>query len=485
MKRKKVLIIGVVITVILLFTVGITYAAFNYNRTGTNNTQLVVGDIYMHYNETNQLTIENAMPYSISGYKHNSNITEEEVSVCVTYLTSIFGSEEDNMWEGESYESFCRGTGTRYGYTFQQWLDNNWFYFEELTYLEENNIIKTAYVNLPYFEFTIDGKNTYTEEDIWYEIVLSYGDPHKTRTERLRDDLLKFRLVEVVDGEEQELFTNRSYNDLTSKRVWVDTTPRNTTNEIVRIYRLYMWIDKETIIGNTSDADYDINTWNNEVYASIKVNVTGDFNEKDISTDASCFTTIINNSTITITDYDKSCGIDVIIPKTINGYLVTSIGDNAFQYDYQVDSARITSVVIPDSVTTIGNSTFALNELTSLIIPDSVTSIADMAFWGNDLINVIIPDSVTTIGNYAFYFNYLETVELGANVQTIGDHAFGIDTVQYDNHNQISEVINKSDNAFNWDDVFGVRSNDGKSTFATGTYRYYLYGNKEILITAE
>ena len=399
MKRKKVLIIGVVITVILLFTVGITYAAFNYNRTGTNNTQLVVGDIYMHYNETNQLTIENAMPYSISGYKHNSNITEEEVSVCVTYLTSIFGSEEDNMWEGESYESFCRGTGTRYGYTFQQWLDNNWFYEEALTYLEENNIIKTAYVNLPYFEFTIDGKNTYTEEDIWYEIVLSYGDPHETRTERLRDDLLKFRLVEVVD--------------------------------------------------------------------------------------ASCFTTIINNSTITITDYDKSCGIDVIIPKTINGYLVTSIGDNAFQYDYQVDSARITSVVIPDSVTTIGNSTFALNELTSLIIPDSVTSIADMAFWGNDLINVIIPDSVTTIGNYAFYFNYLETVELGANVQTIGNHAFGIDTVQYSNHNQISEVINKSDNAFNWDDVFGVTSTDGNSTFATGTYRYYLYGNKEILITAE
>ena len=377
MKRKKVLIIGVVITVILLFTVGITYAAFNYNRTGTNNTQLVVGDIYMHYNETNQLTIENAMPYSISGYKHNSNITEEEVSVCVTYLTSIFGSEEDNMWEGESYESFCRGTGTRYGYTFQQWLDNNWFYEEALTYQEENNIIKTAYVNLPYFEFTIDGKNTYTEEDIWYEIVLSYGDPHETRTERLRDDLLKFRLVEVVD--------------------------------------------------------------------------------------ASCFTTIINNSTITITDYDKSCGIDVIIPKTINGYLVTSIGDNAFQYDYQVDSARITSVVIPDSVTTIGNSTFALNELTSLIIPDSVT----------------------TIGNYAFYFNYLETVELGANVQTIGDHAFGIDTVQYSNHNQISEVINKSDNAFNWDDVFGVTSTDGNSTFATGTYRYYLYGNKEILITAE
>ena len=152
----------------------------------------------------------------------------------------------------------------------------------------------------PYFEFTIDGKNTYDKEDIWYEIVLSYGDNHQTRTERLRDDLLKFRLVEVVDGVEQVLFTNKSYNDLTSKRVWVDTIPKNTTSEVVHTYRLYMWISDDTIIGNTSEADYDMETWNNEVYASIKVNVTGDFNEKELAyedmydvTDASCFRTVV------------------------------------------------------------------------------------------------------------------------------------------------------------------------------------------------
>ena len=37
MKRKRVLIIGVVITVILLFTVGVTYAFLNYSQTGTSN----------------------------------------------------------------------------------------------------------------------------------------------------------------------------------------------------------------------------------------------------------------------------------------------------------------------------------------------------------------------------------------------------------------------------------------------------------------
>lgn len=203
MKRNKTIIIISFITILLLLTVGITYAAFNYNRTGTNNSQLVAGDIYMHFNETNELTITNAMPQS--------------------------------------------------------------------TYTENN-----------YFEFTIDGKNTYTEQDIWYEIVLTHGDNHETRTERLRDDLLKFRLVEVVDGEEQELFTNQSYDDLTNQRIWVDTIPRNTNTEIVKTYRLYMQVSDSIRIGNTAEADYDVDTWNTDVYASVKVNVTGDFNEKNL-----------------------------------------------------------------------------------------------------------------------------------------------------------------------------------------------------------
>ena len=456
MKKKKSLIIIIIVTIILLFSVGVTYTIFNYSRTGTNNSQLVVGDIYMHYNETNQLTITNAMPYNVDSYKHNSNISEEEVNLCVNYLTNIWAPEEDNTRPGETYESFCQGTGTNYGDTFQQLLDMGWFNDEDLIYFEENNIIKSPFIDLPYFEFTIDGKNTYTEEDIWYEIVLSHGDTHATRTERLRDDLLKFRLVEVVDGEEQELFTNHSYNDLTSKRVWVDTIPRNTTNEIVHTYRLYMWISDSIRIGNTSEVDYDMETWNNEVYASIKVNVTGDFNEKIVETDASCFTTEINDSSVTITEYDIDCGTDVVIPKTINGYSVTAIGDYAFNN----------------------------NRLTSVVIPDSVTSIGDRAFLNNILTSVVIPDSVISIGEAAFSSNYLETVELGVNVQIIGKFAFTI-APGYDANANLSKVINKSGNVFNWDNIFKQTSIDGNSTFATGTYIYYFGGNREILITAE
>ena len=64
----------------------------------------------------------------------------------------------------------------------------------------------------------------------------------------------------------------------------------------------------------------------------------------------------------------------------------------------------LTSIAIPDSVTTIGNYAFAgCSSLTSVVIGGSVTSIGEGAFTCcNNLTSVVIPDSVTTIGEDAF-----------------------------------------------------------------------------------
>ena len=100
---------------------------------------------------------------------------------------------------------------------------------------------------------------------------------------------------------------------------------------------------------------------------------------------------------------------------------VTSIGDSTFY-----GCTGLTSVKIPDSVTSIGYSAFSgCTGLTSVAIPDSVTSI-DGTFSGcTGLTSVTIPNSVTSIGSSAFYgCKNLKNISIPDGVETIDDNAF-------------------------------------------------------------
>ena len=162
--------------------------------------------------------------------------------------------------------------------------------------------------------------------------------------------------------------------------------------------------------------------------------------------------------TITGIDNDTNTGTDLVIPNTLKRYTVTNIGKEAFQH------RSFTSVVIPDSVTSIGADAFynctsltkvvisdiaawcnisfsyspdnplsyakhlylGENEITELVIPDGVTSIGDYAFyWCTSLTSVVIPDSVTEIGDSAFFScASLTSVVIGDSVTSIGWQAF-------------------------------------------------------------
>ncbi len=110
-----------------------------------------------------------------------------------------------------------------------------------------------------------------------------------------------------------------------------------------------------------------------------------------------------DGTTCTITGIGTCTDTDLVIPRAIDGYTVTAIGDYAFE-----DCTGLTSVVIGDSVTSIGEYAFSdCTGLTSVVIPDSVTSIGNEAFYYcTGLTSVVIGNSVTSIGRYAFEYCY-------------------------------------------------------------------------------
>lgn len=111
------------------------------------------------------------------------------------------------------------------------------------------------------------------------------------------------------------------------------------------------------------------------------------------------FEFILNNTAVIVTNYKcKGAAADVTIPSRYQGKPVTAINNAAFP------NSAVTSVTIPDSITSIPDAAFVnCSQLTNISIPNSVTYIGFSAFDGcASLKSITLPSSLRTIGNSAF-----------------------------------------------------------------------------------
>ncbi len=187
------------------------------------------------------------------------------------------------------------------------------------------------------------------------------------------------------------------------------------------------------------------------IYAYVNAKYIGDDSFSGCKNLSSVF---IGNSAITIGSYAfNGCKLtSVNIPNS-----VTSINTGSFRY-----CSELASVVIGNSVTSIGADAFAsCGKLTSIAIPASVISIGSGAFSEclslrlvtlgksvsaieartfsgcKNLSSVTIPNAVKSIGTYAFYgCSTLTSITIPNNVTSIGDGAFsnciGLKSVRFD-----------------------------------------------------
>ncbi len=119
-------------------------------------------------------------------------------------------------------------------------------------------------------------------------------------------------------------------------------------------------------------------------------------------------------------DIAQWCGINFVDNSDANPL--------SYAHNLYINNELVTALVIPNSVTSIGQYVFyGCSGLTSIEIPNSVTSIGQYAFTGcSGLTSVEIPNSVTSIGQKAFQgCSGLTSVEIGNSVTSIGQHAFG------------------------------------------------------------
>jgi len=99
---------------------------------------------------------------------------------------------------------------------------------------------------------------------------------------------------------------------------------------------------------------------------------------------------------------------------------VTGLGDGCFNQCF-----LLTSVILPESVTSLGIQCFEWSPITSINLPVGITILGHKCFDGCAFSSIILPEGVTSLGGYCFHDCYfLTSITIPESVTSIGENCF-------------------------------------------------------------
>lgn len=349
-----------------------------------------------------EVIIPKRISTEVTSYLYNSNMTNEEINNCVDYFTNTLGWSVDTS-NNETMESFCDGSGTNWGYTFQETINNEYFGDNQIQDLMDFNIVLLNVETIN----NVKIKKVDSRYDPNYDI--SYGAFEEKGIKSViipnTIEIIGYRafianeLREVtIPDSVQEIYQNAfSSNELTNVTLG---------NGVKEIGRNAFSNNNLTVIS----IPYSVTSLGDNVFWGNQITTL--YLDAEIIGPSSPYVSGENY----YNSFPYKTGL-LSLTTLITGDNLSYIG-RAFEY------CHLTSVTIGSGATMIGYHAFANNQIETLIIGENVANIGDGAFNTNLLTTVDIPDSTSTIGDGAFSSNQLVTVTLGNGINNVRNTPF-------------------------------------------------------------